>query len=132
LRERKGDIPLLVNHFLGIFRKKYQKREFSIEPEVFKMLMEYPWPGNIRELRHAVERAVIMAEGQDLQTSDFIPASNLKNNSSVQSSVHMDEVEKQAIQKALKKNNGNFTLAASELGIGRTTLYRKMKKYHLK
>ncbi len=132
LRSRKTDIPLLVNHYLEIFMKKYAKGNFSIEPEVFEALMGYPWPGNIRELRHAVERAVIMAEGQVLQTSDFITTSNFKFNSSRLHSVHMGDVEKQAIQEALRKNKGNFTQAASELGIGRTTLYRKMKKYHLK
>ena len=73
-----------------------------------------------------------MAEGADLKTSDFITASNIKHSSSKYQSVHMDDVEKQAIQEALKKNKGNFTMAAAELGIGRTTLYRKMKKYHLK
>ena len=132
LRNRKPDIPLLINHFLEIFIKKYQKGKFRVNPEVFESLTEYPWPGNIRELRHAVERAVIMAEGADLKTSDFITASNIKHSSSKYQSVHMDDVEKQAIQEALKKNKGNFTMAAAELGIGRTTLYRKMKKYHLK
>ena len=132
LRGRKPDIPLLINHFLEIFMKKYRKGKFRVDREVFETLMEYPWPGNIRELRHAVERAVIMAEAADLKTSDFITASNFKYSSSNFQSVHMDDVEKQAIQEALKKNKGNFTLAAAELGIGRTTLYRKMKKYHLK
>lgn len=132
LRNRKTDIPLLVDHFLGIFIKKYRKDKFDVDPEVYETLKEYPWPGNIRELRHSVERAVIMAEGNNLEASDFIPASGYKLNKTSFHSVQMEDVEKQAIQEALRKSKGNLTLAATELGIGRTTLYRKMKKYHLK
>ena len=132
LRDRKSDIPLLIDYFLKILTKKYQKKDLRVQPDVYENLKNYPWPGNIRELRHAVERAIIMAEGKVLQTNGFITASNLKHREGPIDSVHMHDVEKHVILEALRKSKGNLTQAATELGIGRTTLYRKMKKYQIK
>ena len=130
LRERPGDIPLLARHYLGIYGTKYNKPNLEIEKTAVRKLEMYSWPGNIRELQHAMERAVIMADGPTLTTSDFLldkkPLPGIGGDV-----LQKNEVEKQLIQKAVKKWEGNLTKASEEMGMGRTTLYRKMKKYGL-
>ena len=134
LRERKEDIPLLVDHFLNTYTKKYHKPALRIAPETLTKLEEYPWPGNIRELRHAVERAVILCEGNQLQLSDFIlqAEDNQKENQD-QNFEHFNlaEIERWAIRKALTKHQGNISKAADELGLTRAALYRRLAKYDL-
>ena len=93
------------------------------------MLESYPWPGNIRELQHADERAVIMGAGRELSSEDFLMPR--KSTKPTGSSLKVEDVEKETIQRAVQESNGNLSKAAEELGIGRTTLYRKMKKYGL-
>lgn len=129
LRERKEDIPLLVEHYLGVYASKYQKLGMRIDPGVLKQLMAYSWPGNIRELQHAVERAVIMSSERTLKSSDFLMP-KVSHSQSV-NSLKVEDVEKEAIRKAIERFEGNLSKASEELGIGRTTLYRKMKKYGL-
>lgn len=129
LRERKEDIPLLVEHYLGVYASKYQKLGMRIDPSVLKQLMAYPWPGNIRELQHAVERAVIMSSERTLKSGDFLMP-KVSHSPSV-NSLKVEDVEKDAIRKAIERFDGNLSKASEELGIGRTTLYRKMKKYGL-
>jgi DNA-binding NtrC family response regulator len=131
LRERPLDIPPLVEHFLHTYAKKYEKDGMTINAKTMESLTSYPWPGNVRELRHAVERAVIMSEGTQLRTDDFILRSSheahitrVKNEV-----VNINDMEKITIQEAIRKNKGNLSKAATELGLGRSTLYRKMKKY---
>ncbi len=130
LKERKEDIPLIANHYLEIYRAKYQKGSLQISQNTLDKLMDYHWPGNIRELQHAIERAVIMSNGQKLLPSDFL----LKNTGG-QSSKNLPEtlnielLEKNAIETAIALAEGNLTKASEELGIGRTTLYRKMRRY---
>jgi len=133
LRYRKQDIPLLINHFLAIYSAKYHKRQLRITEDTYDALMNFVWPGNIRELKHAVERAVILAENRNLGITDFIPASHFKmvESKNLLDSVKMEDVEKKTILEALDNNEGNQSLAAKALGIGRTTLYRKMKKYDI-
>jgi len=132
LRERERDIPYLVNHFIKLFSAKYQKSNLKIEEQELLKLVSYPWPGNVRELQHAVERAVILSESTFLQSKDFLINSDMSTERYItHDSLNIQSVEKTAIQQALKKANGNLTHAAGELGMGRTTLYRKMKKYHL-
>jgi DNA-binding NtrC family response regulator len=133
LRERPGDIPLLINHYLGGYKKKYEKHKLKILDDTMEALMNYRWPGNIRELRHAAERAVILCESEVLKTTDFLPKPEQSTSQMLLKDevYEMNEVEKNAIQNALKLNKGNISLAARQLGIGRTTLYRKMKKYQL-
>ncbi len=130
LRERKEDIPLLANHYLHIYAEKYQKPGMKIEERCLKQLANYEWPGNIRELQHAVERAVIMGVGRILKTEDFLLPKKTKVTHA--DTLRVEDLEKQAIEKAIDKNEGNLSKAADELGMGRTTLYRKMKKYDLK
>ncbi|MEM7658033.1 MAG: sigma-54 dependent transcriptional regulator [Bacteroidota bacterium] len=129
LRQRKADIPKLVRHFLQIYRDKYQRPNFKLKPESLRLLQQYSWPGNIRELRHAMERAVIMEDPGSLIPKDL--GIDLPTQHARQEEFNLEEVEKTAIIKAISKHQGNISRAAKELGLGRTTLYRKMNKYGL-
>lgn len=132
LRKRQEDIPLLVEHFVTIFSKKYKKNIKDVSSSAFNKLQTYSWPGNIRELRHAIERAVILTEEQVLQPSDFLfPETERKEDSIVFEDYNLENVEKTIIQRALKKHRGNITHVARELGLTRTSLYRRMEKYGL-
>ncbi len=132
LRERKGDIPLLADHFLKVYSKKYRKSIKNIQSGAMKKLNQYPWPGNVRELQHAIERAVIMTEGDSLTPDDFILSSPGKTGSDFEfDSYNLDEIEKQVIEKVLKQSQGNITQAAQDLGLTRTSLYRRMEKHGL-
>ena len=137
LRDRRDDIPILAEHFLNIYYRKYQKPGLSISKETMKQLQAYSWPGNIRELSHAVERAVILSDGPKLDISDFIlqpsgrdgeqpsqPQEELDN-------YNLGHIEQWAIRKALTKHAGNISRAADELGLTRAALYRRMAKYGL-
>ncbi|MBI9055413.1 MAG: sigma-54-dependent Fis family transcriptional regulator [Bacteroidales bacterium] len=128
LRDRLEDIQLLSNHFLEIYRKKYNKMDTKITIDAIKKLKKYNWPGNIRELQHIIERTVIMSNSHVLNPSDFVL--NISENSTIsRNNLNLEEVEKQTIDRALKKHNFNISSAAKELGLGRTTMYRKMTKY---
>jgi DNA-binding NtrC family response regulator len=132
LRERHEDISLLVDHFLAIFSKKYQKSITGVSAPALKKLERYHWPGNIRELIHTLERAVILAESNMLQPTDFLfPESEKEVEGVVFDNYNLDDVEKTVIRKALKKHEGNVSHAAKELGLTRTSLYRRMEKYGL-
>jgi DNA-binding NtrC family response regulator len=132
LRERTEDIPLLANHFLQIYNAKYKKQVHKISDATITRMGVYHWPGNIRELQHAVERAVIMSNSNVLQPEDFnfniSHAENDQDNVTIEQ-FNLDEVEKILIRKALKKYNGNITQAANELGLTRSSLYRRLEKY---
>lgn len=133
LRERISDIPLLAQHFLKIYRKKYGKPALEISKETVKALQSYKWPGNIRELRHAIERAIILTENAVLSISDFILSPDAAKSSSVEGfdSYNLAEIESWAIRKALTKHEGNISKASDELGLTRAALYRRMAKYGL-
>lgn len=129
LRERQEDIEILGRHFLLQYSRKYGKTGLNISPRALERLRTYPWPGNIRELRHTVERVVIMAnskmiEPEDLQLSRGYGAGTAE-------SYRLEDVERNTILKVLEKCRGNLTRAAGMLNISRTTLYAKMKKYGL-
>ncbi len=133
LRDRPTDIPALVQHFLKMYSKKYQKNELKVSQATLRKLQEYRWPGNIRELRHAVERAVILCDGSKLETSDFILQHNNENGQGGTGldSMNLEDIEKWAIRKVLTKHAGNISRAADELGLTRAALYRRMSKYNL-
>ncbi len=142
LRERQADIPLLVEHFLATYGQKYNKPDMNVSPEAIRELQDYGWPGNIRELRHAVERAVILSEGNKLELSDFIlqnrEKNDVPNNAQVAvnpqdtfDSYNLADIEKWAIRKAMTKYQGNISKAAEELGLTRAALYRRLAKYEL-
>ncbi len=134
LRERLEDIPLLANHFLKHYATKYGKNVSKISEAAMTRMNKHPWPGNIRELQHALERAIILSNSTVLQPEDFNLAASISKENDNQLSLdqyNLEEVEKLLIRKVLKKYNGNITQAASELGLTRSSLYRRLEKYGL-
>ena len=133
LRERLEDIPLLANHFLKHYAAKYEKSVTRISEAAISRMHKHPWPGNIRELQHAIERAVILSNTQVLQPEDFnFTSAGPKEDGHLNlDQFNLEEVEKLLIRKVLKKYNGNITQAASELGLTRSSLYRRLEKYGL-
>ncbi|MDA3954632.1 MAG: sigma-54 dependent transcriptional regulator [Bacteroidales bacterium] len=127
LRKRQEDIDGLSNHFLKIMSDKYQKPISGISEKGMKYLKLYTWPGNIRELGHAIEKAVILSESKILDESDF--TFRKKNSQNSFETLDLENNEVQIIQAALNKHNNNYTEAAQELGITRRTLYNKIKKH---
>ncbi len=132
LHERVEDIPLLVDHFLRLYSKKYQKPLKRLNAATFKKLEKYAWPGNIRELQHAIERAIILGEEQVLHPGDFLllPAES-KEEGLVFDNYNLEQVEKAVIRRTISKHGGNISQAARELGLTRTSLYRRLEKYGL-
>jgi len=137
LRARKEDILLLTNNFLDIYGRKYAKTLQPLAQPVLDELTRYSWPGNVRELQHVVERAVILSEKQELTLGDFLIRSRDPNAFETSDSgeadqpMNLGDLERSAIENAIRESNGNLTVAAKILGVGRTTLYRKMAKYGL-
>lgn len=132
LRERVSDIPLLVDHFVRNYSKKYKKNIKGVNSEGLKKLTQYHWPGNVRELQHAIERAIIMSDSDMLEAEDFLLSIQTQKVEGLDlTSFNLDEIEKAIITKVLKQYQGNITQAATELGLTRTSLYRRMEKYDL-
>ena len=129
LRQRKEDISLITRFYLSRYKKKYRKEKLSIPDHVMKKLQKFDWPGNIRELQHALERAVIMSDGSVLKTSDFQFLTTEDSTASVREDYNLAELEKWAISNCLKKYGGNVTRAAEELGLTRGALYRRIDKH---
>jgi DNA-binding NtrC family response regulator len=129
LRERLEDIENLAYFFIHRFEKKYQKPGLKLSSQALKKLTKHHWPGNIRELQHTLEKAVIMADSPILSPDDFI----FKNTSSHNGSeiATLEDMEKQMIETAIEKHGGNLSAVATQLGITRQTLYNKMKRYDL-
>ena len=132
LRERAEDIQALVEHFLVIYCKKYKMPLKRINPATIRRLEKHTWPGNIRELQHAVERAVILSESNILQPQDFF-LSQIDDNSPDQQDeiTNLEEREKLLIRKVIDKHGGNISKAARELGLTRASLYRRIEKHGL-
>lgn len=132
LRERMEDIPLLADHFMKTYCNKYRKQIKKIAAATLKKLQKYSWPGNIRELQHAIERAVIMSEGSVLNPDDFFFLSEKADaKKDMSDNYNLDEVEKVVIQRAINKHSGNISKAAKELGLTRASLYRRLEKHGL-
>ena len=131
LRERKEDIPLLATHYLQLYKKKYQKDGLFIPDYVIKKLDKHHWPGNIRELQHAIERAVIMSDGKQLHVKDFSFGTGENTENETLKNYNLENLEKWAIENAIKKHHGNISNAAKELGLSRGAMYRRMEKYAL-
>jgi DNA-binding NtrC family response regulator len=133
LRERKDDIPLLVESFVAIYADKTKKKIAQITPEFFETITAFNWPGNTRELKNVMERAVILAENETI-TKELLPLEVLfpSDNEPMNALGSLEEMEKKHIQRTLLFTKGNKTHAAKLLGIGVPTLYRKIEQYHLK
>jgi DNA-binding NtrC family response regulator len=139
LRERREDILLLVDHFVALYSKKYGKPARAIPRDVAAALESYDWPGNVRALRHAAERAVILADGDAFTAADFSlgrasptrPAPAPAPTEPARDELNLERAEKQMVEAALKRHSYNISLAAAELGLTRASLYRRMEKHGL-
>jgi DNA-binding NtrC family response regulator len=132
LRERPQDVPLLLEHYASVYSQKYNLPAKRFSAVLMDRLAAYAWPGNVRALRHAVERAMILSDGPMLGEADFPFAEETKAAEATGSeSSRLDDVEKDTIARALKRHSNNVSRAAQALGLTRTSLYRRMEKYGL-
>lgn len=148
LRKRPGDLPAIARHFVALYCNKYGKEVKQIKPETLEVLLQYTWPGNIRELRHAIERAVILSRDDTLGISDFqfnqqsrsAPEATAdtpnkqsdeiaSGNASAETDLNLERLEYRAITQALRRNRYVISNAAKDLGLTRAALYRRMEKY---
>jgi DNA-binding NtrC family response regulator len=129
LRDRAQDIPVLANYFLSQFCNKEDKH-LQTGKEALSLLQQHLWKGNTRELRNVLERASILAEGSEI-LPEHLPYEIQKQDSTNADNLSLVSVERNHIQKVLQHTNGNKTKTAEYLGIGLTTLYRKMEEYHI-
>ena len=130
LRERKEDIAGLANYFLKRFSARYKTKVPVLSEKAAEKLLSYKWPGNIRELMHTIEKAVILAEDNNLKPDDFTLSEKVKKSGRTSGSFNLGENEKQLIESAIETFDGNMSRVARELGINRSTLYEKIKKYN--
>ena len=130
LRNRNEDILLLARHFCALYAEKYRKPDPELSDDFVRALREYSFPGNVRELQYAIERAVIMADSEILTKSDllFSPLERTVESSYI-TETNLEELEKKTILSVIEKNKGNISQSAKELGLTRTALYRRMSKY---
>ena len=132
LRERKGDILAYAHHFLSRYADIYNKKDLQFAPETEERICRLPWYGNIRELQHAVEKAVILCDGCTIQPSEIESSNTTASQNTQQNSIQrLDDMECDMIAKAIRQCDGNLSHVAAQLGISRQTLYNKMKKYNL-
>jgi DNA-binding NtrC family response regulator len=124
------DIPALTNYFLSYYGRRANKTALQISREAVQLLQRHSWKGNIRELRNVLERASILTDGNEI-LPEHLPYEIQKQDSAISESLSLASVEKHHIQKVLQYAKGNKTKAAEFLGIGLTTLYRKMEEYHI-
>ena len=138
LRERTEDIPILIEHFMRKFSEQIHRKLEGIEPEALDALTNYHWPGNIRELEHTIERAVLLGKEARIGLQDFPPSLVARNDhvlplaNAVAKSYTLKDLEKEYIMRVMETVGGNKTEAAKTLGVDRTTLYRKLEEYKVK
>ena len=132
LRERREDIPLLLEHFIDVYAQKYNSPAKRLSASALDVLTAHIWPGNVRELRHAVERTVILSDGPILEADDFsLIAQRTEGSFHSAETAKLDAVEKGTIARALLESDGNISRAAAALGLTRASLYRRKTKYDL-
>lgn len=132
LRERGNDIELLAQYFLQMYEKKYLKPELQLSEQSKKKLLEYSFPGNVRELQYVIERAVIMADENILKPEDIVFSPIEQKEKEKSTNTHnLEDLERNAIELAIEKHQGNISRAAKELGLTRAALYRRINKYDL-
>ena len=129
LRNRREDIPLFIDYFLKKYTALYNQPGLTIHPQAAAKLERYNWPGNIRELQHTIEKAVILAEKNVIRAADLFirPGKSV----SFSDTPNLGEVERKTIEAAITQNDGNLTAAAEQLGVSRQTLYNKLKRFNL-
>ena len=129
LRNRREDIPLFIDYFLKKYTALYNQPGLTIHPQAATKLERYDWPGNIRELQHTIEKAVILAEKNVIRAADLFirPGKSV----SFSDAPNLGEVERKTIEAAITQNDGNLTAAAEQLGVSRQTLYNKLKRFNL-
>ena len=130
LRERLDDIPLLAQYFLWRYAIETNKKIDSIQPEAMEAMRRYPWPGNVRELENAIERAIVVGKSRQIQLSD-LPFAIAMGGAAEMGRLSIEEMERQHIARVLAIEAGNLSNVARILGINRSTLYAKIKKYGL-
>lgn len=130
LRKRGKDVLLLARHFSKVYAEKYFKSAMDFEASAMDKLLQYSFPGNVRELQYTIERAVIMAEDPILKDSDLV-FSPIETAIPINEDLSLKSLEKNAILQVIEKNRGNITWAAKELGITRNALYRRLSKYDI-
>ena len=135
LRDRKADILPIANHYVQIYSQKYGGRKRSLSPAAVDAIHNYAWPGNVRALRHAIERAIILASGDTIEPADLQLDSTLEQATSsaavLPTILNLDQLERETIRKALSKHGFNISRTAKELGLTRASLYRRMEKHDL-
>jgi len=135
LRERKEDIPLLVDHFTEKFNIEMKKEIEGISPEALNIAMEYDWPGNVRELENTIERAIVVTKGNLIKAEDLgvhIRKGKEDASGGIQADKSLKSMEREHILRVLIENDWNILRSAEILSIDRVTLYNKIKKYELK
>src|SRR5882762_997839 len=130
LRERREDIPVLAVHFLSRYAARYRRPVHGFEASALQLLLQYSWPGNIRELEHTLERAVLMCRGTEVERAD-LGLDSLRQQAQNLEDLSLESVEAILIRKALQRYHGNISQAAEVLGLSRGALYRRMEKYGL-
>jgi DNA-binding NtrC family response regulator len=130
LRDRREDIPLLASHFLGRHAQRYRKQLSSFDPAAMQAMLDHPWPGNIRELDHAVERSVLMAQGDIVKAGDLGLRQSREGAPRLED-MSLEDVEFSLIKKALARFDGNVSHAAKALGLSRSALYRRLQRFGL-
>jgi DNA-binding NtrC family response regulator len=130
LRERREDIPLLGAHFLATHAQRYRKRIGGFDRTAMQLILEHPWQGNVRELNHVIERAVLMAQDSQIRPVDLALRSGREGSPRLED-MSIEEVEAFLIKKALARHNGNVSHAANALGLSRSALYRRLQRYGL-
>ena len=130
LRERREDVPPLAVHFLKRSAAQYRKALTGFDPSAMQALLAYPWPGNIRELEHTVERAVLLASGPAVTTEDLTLQARIPASVALEE-MSLEDAERLLIKKALARYHGNVSHAADALGLSRSALYRRLERYGL-
>jgi DNA-binding NtrC family response regulator len=134
LRERHGDIPVLASYYVDVFNREFKRHVRGVSPEAMAMLKQYRWPGNVREMRNAIERAMLLVETEWLQPGDFTTLTRSINPAEFKlpaEGISLDEVERQLLTQALERSGGNQTQAGHLLGINRDQVRYRIEKFGL-
>jgi DNA-binding NtrC family response regulator len=130
LRDRREDIPLLANHFLQKYAQRYARPVAGFEPQAMQLMLDHPWPGNVREVDHVVQRAVLMSQSTLVKPPD-LGLQSARDATPKIDEMSLEDVERYLIRKTLARHGGNVTKAAKTLGLSRSAMYRRLQKHGL-